>query len=181
MRRSTGRWTPGSGPAGPPGRGVRRRSRAAQRPVSKGSGIRPGGGQIPPVHHRNRGRAIDLAVRLPTSCWQRLSARTGAKGERWYDWALVEVTDPAVADSSGPNCCSSGAGSATGNTRSSGPTRHASSRSPSWSGSPGSAGSRSRSPAGRNSPLWTSTRFAAGPPGAIGPSWPCSPTPSGPC
>lgn len=48
-------------------------------------------------------RAIDLAVRLPTSCWQRLSAGTGAKGERWYDWALVEVTDPAVADGSGPN------------------------------------------------------------------------------
>ena len=48
-------------------------------------------------------RAIDLAVRLPESCWQRLSAGTGAKGERWYDWALVEVSDPAVTKDSGPD------------------------------------------------------------------------------
>jgi SRSO17 transposase len=48
-------------------------------------------------------RAIDLAVRLPKSAWQRLSAGTGAKGERWYDWALIDVTDPAVAKGSGPN------------------------------------------------------------------------------
>jgi SRSO17 transposase len=48
-------------------------------------------------------RAIDLAVRLPESCWQRLSAGTGAKGKRWYDWALVEVSDPAVTKDSGPN------------------------------------------------------------------------------
>jgi SRSO17 transposase len=41
-------------------------------------------------------RAIDLAVRLPPRCWQRLSAGRGAKGERWYDWALVETTDPAA-------------------------------------------------------------------------------------
>jgi SRSO17 transposase len=48
-------------------------------------------------------RGSDLAVRLPQSCWQRLSAGTGAKGERWYDWALVEVSDAAVATDSGPN------------------------------------------------------------------------------
>jgi SRSO17 transposase len=48
-------------------------------------------------------RASDLAARLPQSCWQRLSAGTGAKGERWYDWALVEVSDAAVAKDSGPN------------------------------------------------------------------------------
>jgi SRSO17 transposase len=47
--------------------------------------------------------AIDLAARLPESCWQRLSAGTGAKGERWYDWALVEVSDPAVTKDSGPD------------------------------------------------------------------------------
>ena len=41
-------------------------------------------------------RAIDLAVRLPASCWQRISAGSGAKGPRWYDWALVETTDPAI-------------------------------------------------------------------------------------
>ena len=44
-------------------------------------------------------RAIDLAVRLPARSWQRLSAGLGAKGERWYDWALVETTDPAAGDS----------------------------------------------------------------------------------
>jgi SRSO17 transposase len=50
-------------------------------------------------------RAIDLAVRLPGSAWQRLSAGAGAKGPRRYDWALIEVTDPALNSndtSSGP-------------------------------------------------------------------------------
>ena len=41
-------------------------------------------------------RAIDLAVRLPASAWQRLSAGDGAKGPRHYDWALVQATDPAL-------------------------------------------------------------------------------------
>src|SRR4051794_9368560 len=41
-------------------------------------------------------RAIDLAVRLPATAWQRFSAGPGAKGPRWYDWALIEVTDPAL-------------------------------------------------------------------------------------
>lgn len=42
-------------------------------------------------------RAIDLAVRLPERAWHWLSAGHGSKGERWYDWALVETTDPAAA------------------------------------------------------------------------------------
>jgi SRSO17 transposase len=44
-------------------------------------------------------RAIDLAVRLPATAWQRISAGAGAKGPRWYDWALIEVTDPALTSS----------------------------------------------------------------------------------
>lgn len=40
-------------------------------------------------------RAIDLAVRLPERVWHWRSAGRGTKGERWYDWALVETTDPA--------------------------------------------------------------------------------------
>ncbi|HEX5204779.1 MAG TPA: IS701 family transposase, partial [Actinoplanes sp.] len=48
-------------------------------------------------------KAIELAVRLPKSSWQRLSAGTGAKGQRWYDWALVEVTDPALTSDPGAN------------------------------------------------------------------------------
>jgi SRSO17 transposase len=41
-------------------------------------------------------RAIDLAVRLPASVWARLSAGVGAKGQRFYDWALVDIIDPEV-------------------------------------------------------------------------------------
>ncbi len=50
-------------------------------PVATGIGTRP---------------AIELARRLPARAWQRLSAGPGATGPRWYDWALIEVTDPAV-------------------------------------------------------------------------------------
>jgi SRSO17 transposase len=44
-------------------------------------------------------RAIDLAVCLPERSWQRMSAGRGAKGERWYDWALAGTTDPAAGGS----------------------------------------------------------------------------------
>ena len=47
--------------------------------------------------------ACELAKRLPARAWQRISAGPGAKGPRWYDWALIEVTDPAVTDGSGPH------------------------------------------------------------------------------
>ena len=32
-----------------------------------------------------------------------MSAGPGAKGPRWYDWALIEATDPAVTDGGGPH------------------------------------------------------------------------------
>jgi SRSO17 transposase len=47
--------------------------------------------------------AIELARRLPSRAWQRLSAGPGAKGPRWYDWALIEVTDPAATEGGGPH------------------------------------------------------------------------------
>jgi SRSO17 transposase len=47
--------------------------------------------------------AAGLPKRLPARAWQRLSAGPGAKGPRWYDWALIEVTDPAVTDGTGPH------------------------------------------------------------------------------
>jgi len=47
--------------------------------------------------------AIELAWRLPARAWQRISAGPGAKGPRWYDWALIEVTDPAVTEGPGPH------------------------------------------------------------------------------
>ena len=47
--------------------------------------------------------AAGLARRLPARAWQRISAGPGAKGPRWYDRALIEVTDPAVTEGSGPH------------------------------------------------------------------------------
>ncbi|WP_239405189.1 IS701 family transposase, partial [Frankia sp. Cj3] len=38
-------------------------------------------------------KAIDIAVTLPDHAWNRISAGHGAKGERLYDWAIIEVTD----------------------------------------------------------------------------------------
>src|SRR6266550_5643387 len=47
--------------------------------------------------------AAGLAGKLPARAWQRLSAGAGAKGPRWYDWALIEVTDPVVTEGTGPH------------------------------------------------------------------------------
>jgi SRSO17 transposase len=38
-------------------------------------------------------RPDELATRLPKHVWQRLSAGAGAKGHRFYDWALIDI-DP---------------------------------------------------------------------------------------
>ena len=49
-------------------------------------------------------RADALAARLPRRAWQRLSAGPGAKGQRYYDWAWVTLTnpDPTLADPTDP-------------------------------------------------------------------------------
>ena len=47
--------------------------------------------------------AAELARWVPARAWQRLSAGPGAKGPRWYDWALIDVTDPAVTEGDGPH------------------------------------------------------------------------------
>jgi SRSO17 transposase len=39
-------------------------------------------------------RADQLTAALPKRAWQRLSAGSGAKGQRYYDWALVTLTSP---------------------------------------------------------------------------------------
>ncbi|MFF0478717.1 IS701 family transposase [Streptomyces sp. NPDC004284] len=49
----------------------------------------------PVVTHAGKFQAKTLAARIPKRAWQRLSAGAGAKGERYYDWAQVEVHDPA--------------------------------------------------------------------------------------
>jgi SRSO17 transposase len=61
---------------------------AKSHPVITGIGPRPAG---------------ELAKRLPARAWQRLSAGPGAKGPRWYDWALIEAADPAVTEGDGPH------------------------------------------------------------------------------
>ena len=38
---------------------------------------------------RRRLCAGQIAAALPARCWQRVSAGTGSKGPRWYDWAWV--------------------------------------------------------------------------------------------
>lgn len=38
-------------------------------------------------------RADALAKKLPKRAWQKLSAGAGAKGHRFYDWALADVAD----------------------------------------------------------------------------------------
>ena len=61
---------------------------AKSHPVITGIGPRPAG---------------ELAKRLPARAWQRLSAGPGAKGPRWYDWALIDAADPAVTEGDGPH------------------------------------------------------------------------------
>jgi len=41
-------------------------------------------------------RADKIAATLPRSAWQRLSAGNGAKGKRWYHWALIDIADPSA-------------------------------------------------------------------------------------
>ncbi len=40
-------------------------------------------------------RADALARQLPKRAWQKLSAGRGAKGHRYYDWPVVDLTNPA--------------------------------------------------------------------------------------
>jgi SRSO17 transposase len=53
-------------------------------------------------------RADALAAALPRRAWQRLSAGPGAKGQRYYDWAWLELPAPDQAGfgatGSGPGC-----------------------------------------------------------------------------
>ncbi|SFT00383.1 IS701 family transposase [Saccharopolyspora flava] len=41
-------------------------------------------------------RPDELAARLPKHAWQRLPAGAGAKGHRYYDWALIDVDPEAT-------------------------------------------------------------------------------------
>ncbi|MFD7447066.1 IS701 family transposase [Streptomyces sp. NPDC059909] len=39
-------------------------------------------------------RADTLAAKAPKRAWQKLSAGAGAKGHRFYDWAVIDLADP---------------------------------------------------------------------------------------
>ncbi|MCX4455745.1 IS701 family transposase (plasmid) [Streptomyces sp. NBC_01340] len=43
--------------------------------------------------HAGNFRADALVKQLPKRAWQKLSAGAGAKGHRFYDWALVDIAD----------------------------------------------------------------------------------------
>ncbi|MFE4682748.1 hypothetical protein ACFRNJ_18200 [Streptomyces sp. NPDC056721] len=47
----------------------------------------------PPAERKFRADA--LAKKVPERAWQKLSAGTGAKGHRFYDWAVIDLADPA--------------------------------------------------------------------------------------
>jgi hypothetical protein len=50
-------------------------------------------------------RTDEIAAALPKRAWQRLSAGLGAKGQRYYDWALISHRDPArQADQTDRQC-----------------------------------------------------------------------------
>ncbi|MGW2786619.1 IS701 family transposase [Streptomyces populi] len=49
----------------------------------------------PVITHAGKFQARTLAARIPKRAWQRLSAGAGVKGERYYDWAQIEVHGPA--------------------------------------------------------------------------------------
>ncbi len=48
----------------------------------------------PVVTHAGKFQAKILAARIPRRAWQQLSAGAGAKGERYYDWAEVDIHGP---------------------------------------------------------------------------------------
>ena len=43
---------------------------------------------------KRRLRADRIAAALPAGCWHRISAGTGSKGPRWYDWAWASAHQP---------------------------------------------------------------------------------------
>jgi SRSO17 transposase len=116
-------------------------------------------------------RADALLRHVPARAWQCISAGTGAKGHRLYDWAFVRLDHdgPAPADQAGRHWLMVRRNRATGELAY---YRCFTPRPvpwPAWSRSPAGAG-RWRRPSrpARALPAWISIRSAAGAPGTAG-------------
>ena len=123
-------------------------------------------------------RVDQLAQSLPRRAWRRVSAGTGAKGQRWYSWALLDI---AGDTDSGHHHLLVRRNDKTGELA----YYRCYSPDPVTLGdyvrSPDGAGkSRRRSRPARGWPGWTNTRSAPGPPGIDRSPWPSSRTPSWP-
>ncbi len=117
-------------------------------------------------------RADTLAASLPKGVWQRLSAGPGAKGQRYYAWALITLSAQA-----GHTGCWSAATCATANWPSTAAIPRLWSRSGSWSASQGADGPLRRvSRPARAWPASMTTNSAAGCPGGAGLCSRCSRT-----
>jgi DDE superfamily endonuclease len=105
-------------------------------------------------------RADALAAKLPKRAWQKLSAGAGARGHRFYDWAVIDLAEPRPG------------------------SRQLLIRRNRTIGELACYRCFSPAPvpltAERAWPDSTSTRSAATPPGPAGSPWPCSLTPSSP-
>jgi SRSO17 transposase len=125
--------------------------------------------------HAGTFRADALVKKLPKRAWQKLSAGAGAKGHRFYDWALAGIAD----DRPGHHNLLVRRTGGTVNSPSTAATQRTEYRCPPWCGWPAADG-RSRRPSSpaRAWPDWTSTKSDAGRPGTVGSPSRCSPTPS---
>ena len=122
-------------------------------------------------------RADMLTLQLPARAWQPLWAGAGAKGDRVYDWAPIDIPSKAAGHRwllvrrhrrTGKRayyrCYSPAPAPLT-------TLVHVAGSRWTW---------RRTSRPAKDSPAWTSTRSVPGPPGTAGPPSPCSPTPSSP-
>jgi SRSO17 transposase len=121
-------------------------------------------------------RADALAARVPKRAWQKLPAGAGAKGHRFYHWAVIDLAEPR------PGCHRL----LIRRNRTTGELPYYRCFSPApvpLATLVRVAGSRWRRRLSRPErawPDWTSTRSGASPHGPAGSPWPCSLTPSSP-
>lgn len=120
-------------------------------------------------------RADALARKLPRRAWQKLSAGAGAKGHRFYDWALADIAD----DRPGHRHLLVRRNRSTGKLAF---YRCYSANRVPLSSLVRVAGRRwtveETFQSGKGWPDWTNTRSDAGRPGTVGSPSRCSPTPS---